>query len=84
MSVQPYAVKNSQGVTHYLHSKIVTLRAGKKVPIFFFMKKSQLENAEKNNCKAEPEIPEGYAIKENPRNNFLTLYRKSEGQKVES
>lgn len=79
---KPLAIKNSEGVTHYLHSKIATLRAGKKVPIFFFMKESQLETAEQNNCKAEPEMPEGYGWRENPRNHMLTVYRKDEGQSV--
>lgn len=79
---KPLAVKNSKGVTHYLHSKIVHLRGGKPVSIFFMMKESQLADAGKNNCKAEPELPEGYGIKENPRNNMLTVYRKQEGDTV--
>lgn len=76
---KPLAVKNSQGVTFYLHSKIVHLRGGKPVPIFFFIKGGQVELAQRNNAIPEPEVPPRLAIHENPRNHMLTLRRKAEG-----
>lgn len=79
---KPLKVKNTLGDNFYLHSKVVHLRGGKPVDIYFMMKESQLENAESNGCTPHDRLPEGYAIRENPRNHYITVYRKSEGDSV--
>lgn len=67
-----YNHTNSKGVTYYLHKSEVTLRGGKIQTIYFFTK------VEKNE-KGEPcDLPEGYVVKENPRNGFLTVSRKKD------
>ena len=65
-----YKHTNSKGVTYYLHTSEVVLRGGKAQKIYFFAK------VEKNE-KGEPtDLPEGYIVKENPRNGFLTISKK--------
>lgn len=79
---KPLAIKNSQGVTYFLYWKFVSLRGGKKVPIYFFNKQSDLDG--QNNCNAASELPEGYGYRENPRNHVLVPYRKQEGQAIQA
>lgn len=61
-----YSHVNSKGVTYYLNSKNVTLRGGKEQKIFYFSKDQRPEGTD---------LPEGYNVKENPRNGFLTVSR---------
>ncbi|HWT55876.1 MAG TPA: hypothetical protein VN031_02485 [Candidatus Microsaccharimonas sp.] len=61
-----YKHENSKGVTYYLNSKNVTLRGGKEQRIFYFSKDQRPEGTD---------LPEGYSVKENPRNGFLTVSR---------
>lgn len=61
-----YDHTNSKGVTYYLNSKMVTLRGGKEQRIFYFSKDQRPEASD---------LPEGYNVKENPRNGFLTVSR---------
>jgi hypothetical protein len=61
-----FSYTNSKGVQYYLHSKMVTLRGGQDIRIFFFAKDERPDDAVK-------ELPEGYEVVENPRNAFLTL-----------
>ena len=62
-----YSHTNSKGVTYYLNSKNVTLRGGKEQRIFYFSKDQRPEACD---------LPDGYNVKENPRNGFLTVSRK--------
>jgi hypothetical protein len=62
-----YKHTNSKGVTYYLNSKMVTLRGGKEQKIFYFSKDQRPEATD---------LPDGYNVKENPRNGFLTVSRK--------
>ncbi len=65
-----YSVKNSKGVTYYLHKSEVTLRGGKPQTIYYFTKTE-------NNAKGIPcDLPEDRVVNENPRNGFLTLSKK--------
>lgn len=77
-----FAVKNSRGETWFLHSKMVSLRGGKQVKIYFFMKASQKEQAEERNCVPEPQLPETHSYRENPRNGYMVVYRKESEQRV--
>ena len=63
-----YNHTNSKGVTYYLNSKEVVLRGGKAQRIFYFSKDQRPET--------ECELPEGYVVKENPKNGFLVASRK--------
>lgn len=65
--IMGYSHTNSKGVTYYLNSKMVTLRGGKEQKIFYFSKDERPEATD---------LPEGYNVKENPRNGFLTVSRK--------
>jgi hypothetical protein len=62
-----YDHTNSKGVTYYLNSKKVTLRGGKEQTIYYFSKDQRPEATD---------LPDGYTVKENPRNGFLTVSRK--------
>lgn len=62
-----YQHTNSKGVTYFLNRKEVTLRGGRKQMIYFFSKDYRADTA----CA----LPEGYTVKENPRNGFLTVKR---------
>lgn len=62
-----YQHTNSRGVTYYLNEKTVTLRGGKQQKIYYFSKDERPEGTD---------LPEGYEVKENPRNGFLTVKRK--------
>ena len=64
-----YTHTNSKGVTYYLHSKMVTLRGGKKQRIYYFAK-------DERPADAVEELPAGYTVVENPRNAFPTLKKK--------
>lgn len=59
-----YKHTNSRGVTYYLNKKEVTLRGGKKQTIYYFSKDERPEGCD---------LPDGYVVKENPRNGFLTV-----------
>lgn len=61
-----YQHTNSKGVTYYLNSKVVTLRGGKQQTIYYFSKDQRPEGCE---------LPDGFVVKENPRNGFLTVAR---------
>lgn len=65
--------QNHHGITYQLWKKNVTLRAGKQVMIYFF----RLYGATAPDGKAKRvyKFPEGYTLRENPRNGFLTLVR---------
>ncbi len=63
-----YKHTNSKGVTYYLNSKEVTLRGGKTQRIYYFSKDQRPETVDA--------LPEGFTVKENPRNGFLTVKRK--------
>lgn len=62
-----YEHTNTKGRTYYLNSKEVTLNAGHKQTIYYFSKDSRPETG----C----DLPEGFAVNENPRNGFLTIKR---------
>ncbi len=63
-----YKHTNSKGVTYYLNSKKVTLRGGKEQTIYYFSKDDRAETGS--------DLPDGFAVNENPRNGFLTIKRK--------
>lgn len=63
-----YTVVNSKGVTYCLNMKMVSLRAGKLVPIWYFSHEYRAETA-------QAKMPDGYVVNENPRNGFLTVRR---------
>lgn len=66
-----YSHTNSKGVTYFLHETTVTLRGGKEQTIYFFRRA-----IETNHPKYKPALlPEGYSVRENPRNGFLTVSR---------
>jgi hypothetical protein len=62
-----YQHTNSKGVTYHLNSKAVTLRGGKVQTIYYFSKDQRPEATD---------LPDGFAVNENPRNGFLTIKRK--------
>ncbi len=65
-----YKHTNSKGDTYHLHKTEATLRGNKPRTIYFFAKKERNE-------KGEPtDLPEGYIVKENPRNGFLVAAKK--------
>lgn len=67
-----YSHTNSKGVTYFLHETEVTLRGGKPHTIYFFRKAPEI-----NHPKYKPaQLPEGFYVRENPRNGFLTVGRK--------
>lgn len=68
---KPFSYTNSRGDTYYLHSKIVHLRAGKPVRIYFFAKEVRPDLAEKR-------LPIGYGVSENPRNGFLAVVKEGD------
>ena len=71
MAETAYSHTNSKGVTYYLHRTTVTLRGGKEQTIYFFAKKQV-------NDKGIPTaLPEDRFVKENPRNGFLVVSKKS-------
>ncbi len=59
-----YSHVNSKGVKYYLNTKKVVLRGGKEQPIYYFSKDERPEGTD---------LPDGYAVNENPRNGFLTI-----------
>ncbi|MFE6177872.1 PadR family transcriptional regulator [Streptomyces sp. NPDC056464] len=68
-----YSYTTTQGVTYYLHSKVVVLRGGKSQKIYFFAKDARPNDA-------VSELPEGYVVVENPRNHILIL-KKDRGER---
>ncbi len=62
-----YTHVNSKGVKYYLNSKVVTLRGGKKQPIFYFSKDERKDTA--------ADLPSGFKVIESERNGFVTLKR---------
>lgn len=71
-----YSHTNSKGVTYFLHQTEVSLRGGKLHTIYFFRK-----NLEINHEKYKPSLlPEGFYVRENPRNGFLTVGRKDQSE----
>lgn len=58
---------NSKGVKYFLNTKTVTLRGGKQQVIYYFSKDMRADTA----C----DLPNGFVVKENPRNGFLTVSR---------
>ncbi len=64
-----YTHTNSQGVTYYLHSRVTTLRGGRKQRIYYFAKTERAADA-------VDKLPDGYFVKENPRNSFPVLKKK--------
>lgn len=65
MEKMAYSTKSKKtGETYYLHTKTVTLRGGRKQPIYYFAKEEK-EGA----C----DLPEGYVVMENPRTGLPML-----------
>lgn len=60
-----YAHTNSKGQTYYLHSKLVTLRGGRKQMIYYFGK--QVKEG------ALDELPEGKLVVENKKTGLPLL-----------
>lgn len=60
-----YSYKNKKGSTYYLHSKLVTLKGGRKQMIYYFGKEVKA-----GACDA---IPEGYKVKESARTGLPIL-----------
>jgi len=61
-----YMHKNSKGESYYLHGRMVTLRGGLKLKIFYFARKP----------KGKDEIdmiPDGYKVVENKRTGLPML-----------
>lgn len=65
---------NSKGVTYFLNMKEVTLRGGKRMPVYFFTIDQRPETAVE-------ELPAGMVIRENPRNGFLSVVREESERK---
>ena len=55
------------GETYYLHSKEVTLRGGRRQPIYYFAKEER-----DNTC----DLPAGYEVMENSRTGLPMLRKK--------
>lgn len=63
-----YSVKsNKTGETYYLHSKVVTLRGGRKQTIYFFARDVRDGSLDS--------VPAGYAVMENSRTGLPMLKR---------
>lgn len=60
-----YSHTNSKGQTYYLHSKLVTLRGGRKQMIYYFAK--QVKDG------ALDELPEGKLVVENKKTGLPLL-----------
>lgn len=60
-----YSHKNAKGVTYYLNSQTVTLRGGKQQRIYYFSKDA--------GRLAAVNLPDGYEVRENNHNGFLTI-----------
>ena len=63
-----YAHKNSRDQMYYLHGKDVTLRNGRTQHIYYFARKEKKR-------EAEPSLPRGYKVGENPRTGLPFLAR---------
>ena len=63
-----YAHTNSKGTTYFLHSKLVTLRGGRKQNIYYFAK----EEKEEGGLEA---VPEGMIVVENKKTGLPMLKR---------
>lgn len=65
-----FTYTNRHGVTYYLNCKTAILRAGMKVPIYFFSREAGSPDA--------TELPKDRYVHENPRNGFLTIRKKED------
>jgi len=65
-----YKQRSSNGTLYYLHAKMVVLRGGREIRIFYFTRDFNPVYASK--------LPTGYKTSENPRNGFLTVRKVSE------
>lgn len=66
-----YSHTNSKGVTYFLHETTVTLRGGKEQQIYFFRKEPVTHHPKWKQAM----LPDGWSVRENPRNGFLTVSR---------
>ena len=64
---QVFSFENSKGITWYLHSKMVTLKNGKEMRIYYFMREV------KENSMSE--LPAGYKVKETSRTAMPVLMK---------
>lgn len=69
-----YIHVNSRGVPYHLHRTTVVLRGGKRLTIYFFAKVRWIAQGEPTG------LPEDRAVRENPRNGFLTISKKKDNQ----
>ena len=65
-----YAHTNSKGQTYFLHSKLVTLRGGRKQTIYYFARDERKENS----LEA---VPEGMSVVENKKTGLPMLKREN-------
>jgi len=63
-----YSYRNSKGNTYYLHSKVVTLKGGRKQAIYYFAKVAGVG--------AQNEIPAAYKVIESSRTGLPILKKK--------
>lgn len=65
----PYTYQNSKGESYYLHLKLVTLKNGKEVTIYYFCRD------QRDNVVPAAEFPQGYQVIESTR-TALPLLKK--------
>ena len=77
LSIKPavYSHRNSRGVKYYLHKTTVTLRDNKRQTIYFFRKDIHDESLEGGKVYEPCQLPDGFTVRENLRNGFLTVAR---------
>lgn len=63
-----FSYRNSRGKTYFLHSKVVTLKGGRKQPIFYFAKVAGVG--------AQNEVPAAYKVIESARTGLPILKKK--------
>ncbi len=63
-----FSYRNSKGKTYFLHSKVVTLKGGRKQAIYYFAKVASVG--------AQDAIPEGYKVIESSRTGLPILKKK--------
>lgn len=63
-----FSYRNSKGNTYILHSKVVTLKGGRKQAIYYFAKVA--------GAGAQNEIPAGYKVIESARTGLPILKKK--------
>lgn len=74
----PYEHTNTKGVKYYLFCTDVTLRGGASQRIYFFRADHKGKNSQTGVQYLASPLPEGYIVRENPRNGFLTVGRYGE------